>query len=223
MKVASLISGGKDSIYATYIAMQYGWDISYLVTIVPKNKDSWMFHGVNLQITPIIAKSMEISLIKKESNGLKEVELDDLKSALEGLDIDGVISGAVASDYQRSRINHVCDELGLKSFTPLWHKKPENLLRWQIDAGFEILIVSISAEGLEKRWLGKTLNNRNLNEFIEMCRENRVNAVGEGGEFETLVLNCPVYKNRLVVKELKIIWKRDYGWLEILKIIEEDK
>ncbi|HEC86489.1 MAG TPA: TIGR00289 family protein [Thermoplasmatales archaeon] len=218
MKVAALISGGKDSIYAIYIALQYGWDVTYLVNLIPSNKNSWIFHSINLQVVPAIADSLGIPLITKHTNGEKERELDDLEAALKNLPVEGIISGAVASDYQRTRINHVCDSLNLKSFTPLWHKNPEQLLRWQVNAGFRLIIVSVSAEGLGREWLGKEINERSIDGFIEHCRKHRIHVAGEGGEFETLVIDCPIYKKRLIIEDAETIWSRDYGHLVIKSV-----
>ena len=101
MKVAALFSGGKDSIFATYIAEQYGWNVTHLVSLIPDNKNSWMFHSVNIHLTDLLAEAIGIPLIKKATNGKKEEELTDLKNILKNLNIDGVISGAIVSEYQR--------------------------------------------------------------------------------------------------------------------------
>src|SRR4030042_2924535 len=108
MKVAALFSGGKDSTYAIYIAQQYGWNVTNLVTIISENKDSWMYHTLNIHLTEKQAESMNIPLVKKVTKGEKEKELDDLEEILKDLDIDGVISGALASEYQRTRIEKIC-------------------------------------------------------------------------------------------------------------------
>ncbi|NIA10197.1 MAG: TIGR00289 family protein, partial [Nitrospiraceae bacterium] len=84
MRVASLLSGGKDSLYATYIAFQYGWDVTHAVTVKPK-KLSWMYHTENVHLADFVADSMGIPLIQKYSDAEKEVELDDLKSALQSI------------------------------------------------------------------------------------------------------------------------------------------
>ncbi|HEC95111.1 MAG TPA: TIGR00289 family protein [Thermoplasmatales archaeon] len=218
MKVVALVSGGKDSIYATYVAIQYGWEVTHLITMIPATKDSWMFHGINLHLMPLIAENMSIPLLTKHTKGEKEKELDDLEEVLRERKVEGVVSGAVASDYQRTRINHVCDGLRLRSFTPLWHKNPEQLLRWQVEAGFEVTIVSVSAEGLGKEWLGEKISEENIDRFIDTCRRNRIHVAGEGGEFETLVTDCPLYKKKVVIKDMEVKWKRNHGIMVITKV-----
>jgi len=123
MRVAALFSGGKDSIYSIYITQQYGWEISHLVSLMPENINSWMFHGVNIHLTKLLSKALDIPIVYESTPGEKEKELNDLKKVLEKLDIDGIISGAISSEYQRTRIEKICHMVGIKSFTPIWHKK----------------------------------------------------------------------------------------------------
>ncbi len=222
MKVASLFSGGKDSIYAIYVAQQWGWDVTNLITLQPIKKNSWMFHSINIHLTEKIAQSINIPLIKKQTKGEKEEELTDLKDILKNLDIEGVISGAIASEYQRTRIENICHELNIKSFTPMWHKKQELIVRNQINAGFKIIVVGVYAQGFDETWLGKPLNKAALAELIKLREKYSINVAGEGGEYETLVLDCPIYKKKLVLDKISKKWKRDNGILMVEKAHLED-
>ena len=162
VKVATLLSGGKDSIYATYISLQYGWQITSAVAMTPINH-SWMFHGVNSHVIPIISRNMGLPLFQTITSGQKETELADLEILLSHKNIEGVISGAVASEYQRTRIEEICHRLSLKSFTPLWHKNQEQILWEMVHHGFKIIIVSVAAEGLGEEWLGRTIDKDCVN------------------------------------------------------------
>ena len=217
MKVAALFSGGKDSVFAIYIAKQFGWDITNLVTLQPEISDSWLFHSINIHLTEKLAEAIDIPLIKKQTKGEKEKELEDLKDILKNLKIDGIISGALASEYQRTRIEKICYDLKIKSFTPLWHKNQESILRDQINAGFRIIIVGVFAGGLDKTWLGKTINEESIDGLLKLIRKYKINAAGEGGEFETLVLDGPLFKKKLVLDDVSKEWKRDNGILIVKK------
>lgn len=217
MKVAALFSGGKDSIYSIYIAQQYGWDVTKLVTIVSENKDSWMYHTLNIHLTEKQAESTGIPLVKKSTRGEKEEELDDLKEILKNLDIDGVISGALASEYQRTRIEKICYDLGIKSFTPLWHKNQELILREQVNAGFKTIIVGVFAKGFDESWLGRIIDEKCIEELVKIRDKNKINIAGEGGEFETLVLDCPLFRKKLVIDGASKEWKRDNGIMLVKK------
>jgi ABC transporter with metal-binding/Fe-S-binding domain ATP-binding protein len=222
MRVAALFSGGKDSVFAVYITQQYGWDVSYLVSLLPEKPDSWMFHSINIQHTDLLAKAIGIPLVKRETTAEKEEELEDLTQVLQGLEIDGVVSGAIASEYQRTRIEKICDKLGIKSFSPLWHKNQELLLRDQVKAGFHIKIVGVFAEGFDETWLGRTIDEETIDELVDLHRRQGINIAGEGGEYETLVLSGPLFSKKLVIDESEKEWNRDSGVFQVKKAHLED-
>ena len=215
MRVAALFSGGKDSVFAVYITQQYGWEVSHLVSLHPKKPDSWMFHSINIHLTDLLAKSIGVPLVKRVTAAEKEAELEDLAQALQDLEIDGVVSGAIASEYQRTRIEKVCDNLGLKSFSPLWHKNQELLLRDQVKAGFHIIIVGVFAEGFDETWLGRTIDEETIDALVSLQKKHGINIAGEGGEYETLVLSGPMFSKRLVIDESGKEWNRDSGVFQV--------
>jgi ABC transporter with metal-binding/Fe-S-binding domain ATP-binding protein len=210
LQVAVLLSGGKDSLYSLYIAQQYGWYISHVVSILSP-PDSWMFHGVNSHLIPDIAKHIDIPFLMATTNGEKEKELDDLKHLLSGIDVDGVVSGAIASEYQRTRIEGICEELDIKTFMPLWHKNQETLLFDLVDAGFRTIIVAVAADGLGEDWLGKEIDYVCIKELVALHERYGLNVAGEGGEYETLVIDCPLYHHHLLIEDGKKVWRRDSG------------
>jgi len=215
MRVAALFSGGKDSVFAVYIAQHYGWDVSHLVSLLPKKPDSWMFHSINIHQTSLLAKALGIPIIQQVTAGEKESELEDLTTILEKLKVDGVISGAIASEYQRTRIEKICYNLGIKSFTPLWHKNQELLVRDQVKAGFHIIIVGVFAEGFDETWLGRTIDQDTIADLVHLQKKKGINVAGEGGEYETLVLSGPLFSQRLVIDESEKHWNRDSGILQV--------
>ncbi len=219
MKVGSLFSGGKDSVYAIYWTLNQAWDISVLITLSPKRTDSWMFHYPNTWITKLQSKALGIPQIMIETEGEKEKELDDLSKALskakKEYGIEGIVSGALSSEYQRTRIERVCHRLNLKSFTPLWHKDQVMLLKSMVRAGFEIIITSVSAYGLDKNWLGRIIDYKTINDLESLYKKYGVWPGGEGGEFETLVTNGPIFKKRIVIDNYERIWKGESGILII--------
>jgi ABC transporter with metal-binding/Fe-S-binding domain ATP-binding protein len=217
MKVAALFSGGKDSVFAIYIAQQYGWEITHLVSIYPENKDSWMYHSVNIHLTKTLSEALSIPLISQSTKGEKEQELESLKELLEPLDIDGVITGAIASEYQRTRVEQICHDLHLKSFTPLWHKNQTLLLKDMVQAGFIIKIVCVSADGLDQSYLGKTIDEKTIAALQKIKERNGINIAGEGGEYETLVIDGPLFQKKLLLTKTSIQWKRDHGHLLVEK------
>ena len=213
MDVAALISGGKDSALALYRALHSGYNIKFLITMIPQRPDSWMFHYPNIQLTELFAEASEIPLIKAETKGEKEKELSDLESLLRTVDVDGVVSGAISSQYQKTRIEEICTKLGLKSITPLWHEDPLKLMKEVINLGFNAIIVGVYALGLNQRWLGRTIDQQALDDLVELNRKFQVSIVGEGGEYETLVLDAPYFQRRIQVLKARKVWEGSSGYL----------
>ncbi|MBI5060755.1 MAG: TIGR00289 family protein [Candidatus Aenigmarchaeota archaeon] len=221
MKLASLISSGKDSLYAMYLASREN-EIKYIISFISENPDSYMFHVPNAKLVGEQAKAMGIPLIQAASKGQKEKELDDISAALKKIknEIDGVTTGAVASNYQKSRIDKICDELGLRSIVPLWHSDQAALLGKMLEDDFEIIIVAVAAQGLGEEWLGKKIDAATLPALVELSRKHRFSIIGEGGEFETFVLDCPMFKKKIKIIDSEKIWdaKTRSGILQIKKI-----
>lgn len=213
MRVGILYSGGKDSTFAAYIATVHGWDVCCLLTMQSSEESSYMFHTPNINIVPYQAEAMQIPLLCQETKGEKEEELNDLKKLLkkakQTYQLDGIIVGALYSDYQQERVNRICYELNLKTFAPLWHVPQAYLLREMLDLGFEIIISAIAAEGLNKKWLGRKLDKQAYEELLHLHQKYQLHVAGEGGEYESLVLFCPLFKQRLIIKEAETILENE--------------
>ena len=226
MKAAVLFSGGKDSTMAAYKAIDEGWDVEYLVSMFSENPDSYMFHVPNINLTELSSESMGIPLLTAKTPGEKEKELDDLKRVLNELKekgIEGIFAGALASSYQKSRIDNICKELGLESHAPLWHRDPQEYMEEIINLGFEVIITSVSAEGLDESWLGRKIDMDLLDEIIKLNKKYGMHMAFEGGEAETMVLNCPLFKKRIKILEAENVWDRDNGYYLIKKAVLVDK
>jgi ABC transporter with metal-binding/Fe-S-binding domain ATP-binding protein len=223
MNVAALFSGGKDSTYAIYLGQQRGWDVSRLITMVPEKGESHMFHIPNIELAGMLAEAMGIPHLNVPTAGKEELELEDLKKALTGLGVDGIVSGAIASDYQHTRIDRLCHELGLVSFSPIWRWSQTSVLEDIIAAGFKVMIVGVYADGMGKEWLGRILNKETLGELAALSEKNRMNVSGEGGEFETLVLDGPNFVKRLEILDSEITWDGTRGEYRITNARLEEK
>jgi predicted ATP pyrophosphatase (TIGR00289 family) len=218
MNVAVLFSGGKDSTMALYKAIEEGNEVKYIVSIISENPASYMFHVANIHITELSANSLGIPLLKKVTKGVKEEELEDLTQILEELKdkgIDGIYSGALYSEYQKSRIDKICENLGLKSCAPLWHVDPIKYMEEIIELGFEVIITSVSAEGLDESWLGKKIDRDVLDDIIKLNEKYGIHIGFEGGEAETLVLDGPIFNKRIEIIESQSIWEKDSGYFLI--------
>jgi diphthine-ammonia ligase len=223
MNLAALYSGGKDSTFALYWALQKNHTVSCLITLISERDDSYMFQVPNVEFTTFHSEALGIPLIQGKTSGIKEKELDDLKEIISlaraRFNIEGVIAGALASDYQKSRVEKICNELGLQCFSPYWHCDVEKYLNEIIAAGFKVVITSVSAEGLTGDLLGKELDGELLEKLKKLSRRTKFHLGFEGGEAETMVLDGPIFKKRLeIVEAEKIMASSNSGWLKIKKI-----
>lgn len=209
-KIGALISTGKDSWYAAYRMHRAGGIISCLITIKSKDPHSYMFHTPTIELAELQAEAADIPLIEMETKGKKEEELKDLEKAIkkakEKYKIDGICSGALASKYQKTRIDNICKkkQINLKSYAPLWKMDQEQEMKDILTDKFEIIFTTIAAEGLDKSWLGKKINKKDIEELVKLNKKFGINIAGEGGEFESFVLDCPLFKKKIKIKESEI-------------------
>ena len=223
----ALFSGGKDSSWALYRALETGLPVSRLLTVHPA-ADSYMYHVPATDLARLAAESIGISLVEVESDvetanvtdsGTQgDAELAVLEEALEKLDgeigVEGIVAGAVESEFQTSRIEAMAARLGVKTYSPLWGRDPRSLADAMIEAGFEIRIVQVAAAGLDESWLGRTLDRKTLDELIALNERYGVHVLGEGGEFETLVTDGPHMDRRIGI-EYETEWDGTRGRLKI--------
>jgi len=224
MKIASLFSGGKDSAFALYKAVQEGYEIACLITIKSKRTDSYMFHIPNIGFAELQAEALEIPVVYMESSGVKEKELEDLKKAMEiakkKYNVEGLVSGALASKYQASRIKKLCDELDLISITPLWGIDEEQYLKDLIKQEFNVIITGIAADGLNKSWLGRKIDDKCIADLKIIHEKNKIHIAAEGGEYETFVLDCPLFKNKIKITDFEIRMENECTGQYVIKAAE---
>jgi diphthine-ammonia ligase len=222
MRLGALFSGGKDSAYALWKAMETD-EVVCLISVISKNEESYMFHTPNIGVTEVQAEAMGLPLVKTVTEGVKEEELKDLKKVIEMANkmygIEGVVTGAVESVYQATRIQRICDELDLWCFNPLWLKDQVELLREIMENQFQVIISGIFAYPLDESWLGKVIDNDIIEKLVELKEKYQISPSGEGGEIETTVLDAPFFRKKIVVKDFEVKIHR-YSGIYIMKKVE---
>ena len=214
MQVAALFSGGKDSTYAVYVAQQRGWDVTSLIAIRPSDPASMLYHVPNLHLVPLLAEAMGIPLVQEAAGAGEAAELDALRRAVRTAGARALVVGAIASDYQHSRVNRVGHELGVRVFAPLWRRDPEPLLADYLAAGMDVRFSAVSAEGLDASWLGRSLDAAAVRDLLRLRDRVGLHPCGEGGEYETLVLHARNFRRRLEVVDASPVWEGNAGrWI----------
>jgi diphthine-ammonia ligase len=223
MRVAVLATGGKDSTLALYHVLNGDYEVECLATVISKREDSWMFHFPNIRLVDYFAEAVGLPLVKAESSGVKEKELEDLEHLIEVLDVEGIVSGAIASTYQKTRIDEICKRLNLLSVTPLWQRNPLDILNEILSLKVEVIITGVYAYGFGRDWLGRKIDTSTIVDLVELNSKYGVSLVGEGGEYETLTLDAPFFKKRIAVKKARRMWKDQSGHYQISKVELENK
>jgi len=229
----SLFSGGKDSSFALYRAVKEGRPVGRLLTVHPEG-DSYMYHVPATDLATLAAESIGIELVEVDPGSFESGDLDrdhDSKSrgdrevkpmeeTLAKLDreldegVAGVTAGAIESEYQTNRIESMCERLGIDLFAPIWQRDPLTVADEMLEAGFEIRLIQVAAAGLDRSWLGRTLDRTALGELEDLQAEYGVHPLGEGGEFETLVVDGP-HMDRRIDLAYEPVWDGQRGHLQI--------
>ncbi|WOF16230.1 diphthine--ammonia ligase [Methanoplanus sp. FWC-SCC4] len=226
MKLGVLFSGGKDSVFACRMAMAKE-EVSCLITILSKNKESYMFHTPNVNLSALQAEAANIPLVEVETNGEKEKELDDLKTAIlvakEKYGIEGIVTGAIMSVYQASRVQRICSELDLWCFNPLWYVNQKKYMEEIISSGFKVMITGVFSYPFDETWLGRTIDEKTLSELERISEKCRITLTGEGGEFETFVYDAPFFSKKIVIDEYLASCRNYNGTFNIIGAHLEEK
>ena len=159
--------------------------------MIVEGSDSWMFQVPGTSLVEQQAKLCGCAWLPVKTKGEAEIEVDDLKYALSNLEIDGIVSGALRSDYQKTRLERMSEDLGIKSFTPLWHQSSQSHMTNLVANGFKVMITGVSSDGLGEEWLGCVLDEDSFEKLQTIAMKYRFHLDGEGGEYETLVIAGP--------------------------------
>ena len=203
---------------AVYNALENGDDVRYLLALKSANDESYMFHVPNIHLTDLLSEAMDIPIISVETDGIKEAELEDLKEGFEklkSLGVEAIYTGALYSTYQKSRIEKLAAEVGIKAISPY--------MRMIVSLGFEVIISGVAAYGLDEKWLGRKIDDKCIDDLLKLNQKVGLNLAFEGGEAETLVLDGPIFKKRVKVLDYKKEWNVDSGLYIIEDAILEEK
>jgi diphthine-ammonia ligase len=220
MKLGVLCSGGKDSWFACSLAMEKE-EVACLISIRSKNDASYMFHTPDVHLVPLQAEAAGIPLVTVETEGIEEAELADLSRAIalavEKYGIEGIVTGALMSVYQAARVQRICHRLGLWCFNPLWYTDPAAYMERLIASGFSVIVTGIFSAPFGADWLGRAIDETALADLRKYVTADRITLTGEGGEYETLVLDAPFFCQRIEIRETETEYANYRGVLKITR------
>jgi len=222
MKLAALFSGGKDSTYAIFLAKKLGHTVDTLLTLHPYSDESHLLHYPNITFTQLQSESMNIpQLTEKITSVHPENEFEKLNSlivrAKESFSIEGIVHGGILSKYQKDNFSLICKKNKLEIISPLWNKEPLSYMKELLDENFEYIISTVSSDGLDDSWLGRKINENDLDNLLTLQKKFNFNLNFEGGEAETFVINCPLFEKPLLIQDSITEWDGYRGRFEILE------
>jgi ABC transporter with metal-binding/Fe-S-binding domain ATP-binding protein len=206
-----------------YRAGAMGHRVVCLITMHPAADDSPLFHYPNSWVTEYLADAMQIPLIRFTVNGRgKEDEImafeKTILQAMSLYGIEGVVYGGISSNYQKQAFEEICAKHKLAAIAPLWNVEPQKYMKELVECGFSIIIVSVSAMGLGKEWLGKQIDKDALGKLAALAKKHGFNLTFEGGEAETLVTDCPLFRKKLRINAASTHWDGQRGIFEIREV-----
>ena len=202
---------------ALHRVVEAGHEVAALVSVRARSAESYMFHIPAIELTEHQARSMRMRLVEVATSGEKEKEVDELGAGLCGIEAEGMVTGALASEYQRARFKRLADGMGWDFVSPLWGRDPWEHVE-ECARRFEAVFTGVAAEGMGKDWLGRRLDGEAIGDLRRIHARNRVHPSGEGGEFETAVLDAPLFRERLQV-EWEASWEGSRGHLLVRKVV----
>ncbi len=208
-------SGGKDSCFATYKAMQAGYTVSYIANTISKEYKRVRFHGVTAEIIQTQSLAIDIPLLQQATSP-ERYEEEFIENIRKGFskEIEGIVFGDIHLDDCLAWAKKVAKSIGVEAIEPLWHKPQEQILLEFIEAGFEAIIVSTQANILDKEWIGRKLDKSFLKDIKKLSG---VDICGENGEYHSLVLNGPLFKKKIEISQSSPVFRDGYWFLDIQK------
>lgn len=221
MILGSLFSGGKDSTYAMHRAQDGGRHrVACLLSVPAASDESLLLHHPNIRWTRLQAESMGVpQIIVAPGSDSVHAEMDALRGAVgdavDRFGIEGLVHGGICSAFQKERFESLCEDYGLAPLAPLWQADGKQYMRDLVGAGISFMIVSVSADGLDGSWLGRTITARDLPLLERLAGKFGFNENFEGGEAETFVVGCPMFSRPIRVYRAARHWDGYRGRFEI--------
>lgn len=202
MKVAVMYSGGKDSTYAIDFAKEKGWEIAYLLSVKPTRNDCYLFHFATVEHTKELASILGIRHIYTTCDVADPVlEADIVKQIVEKNIVDAVILGGTGLQMTQIRsIQNALRPLHVEVFAAHSGLEHDEVMQEMIKKGYKFMITQIASYGLNKEWLGRVLDRATMDELFERSKVFGFHAGGEGGYYDTLVLDGPIFSKKLEIE-----------------------
>ncbi|MEW6186024.1 MAG: diphthine--ammonia ligase [Thermodesulfobacteriota bacterium] len=222
MRASVLWTGGKDSALALYEARSAGVEIINLLTFIPEGAD---FLAHPLPFMRMQAQSLGLPhqtiAIEPPFEESYEKAISRLK---EQYAIEALVTGDISQiDGYPNWIRERSKPSGLKVLNPLWEKERSWIMNRLLDTGFQVIFSGVNKTWLTEDWLGREINPHNLRQLEEIARAKGLDLCGEQGEYHTLVLDGPMFKQRIVIRAFERGQRDALCFLEIKEVVLQER
>lgn len=210
-RFVALYTGGKDSHTAVIIASQeLKMEPALLLTLATPRDDSYLLHATNIRWAYLHSQLSGIPMRIVEISGRDEEAetLEALRAAVEETGARAVVTGGIASNYQKRRFDRMAGEIGVEHVAPLWGMDQEEILKLEVvekRVGFAIVVTA--AMGLGEEWVGRVVETeKDVEDLLRLSRKYSFSPVGEGGEYESYVVSSPLFKGLRILLRGRRSW-----------------
>ncbi len=210
-------SGGKDCCFACYRASISGLKVRYLANMVSEDgKRSWT-HGLSSELLQVQSQAIGIPLVQRRTTrGNYEAEFKNMLRAFRQEGVDGGVFGDIDFNAHREWIDRVCQEVDIIPHLPLWGENQDKIMRDFIDLGFEAVVVAAKADLFGEEILGRTVDLDFIRHLEKLGETKEITPCGEAGEYHTLVIDGPLFSQRLEILETNKVFREGRWFLDIL-------
>ncbi|KAB1069383.1 diphthine--ammonia ligase [Tamlana haliotis] len=202
-------SGGKDSCYAFYQAIKLGYKPAVLLNVMNEFGDRSRSHGIpkNILQAQSEALGLPIHFFSSTWTDYEVKYIKNLQALTKSYPVSHAVFGDIDIESHRAWEEKVSAAAQLEALLPLWQGNRRALVLEMIEAGIEAMIVSCN-QALGPDYLGRTITA----DLVEELENKGIDACGENGEFHTLVVNAPFFKNKVEVENVEKTVSSNYNF-----------
>ena len=212
-------SGGKDCCLACHQAMADGLNIRYLANMLTEGGTHSRSHGLSNEVLQLQSQAIGMPLRQEKATwDTYEGEFKKLLSSFKQEGVEDGVFGDIDLDEHREWVERVCNSAGITPHLPLWKRRQDEILKHFISLGFEAIVVATKADILGEEWLGRKIDLNFIDQLAKFQETNKVTLCGEAGEYHTLVIDGPIFQNRLEIRETRNVLRDEHWFLEIVRM-----
>ena len=202
VRVGVLWSGGKESNLACQRVMAQGHEVAVLVTFI---FDDWPSVCHPLSIMSLQSEALGIPHVTlRVAEPYKEAYRDSIRNLIRTDGVQGIVTGDIWIEDHRRWMESVCEGLGVHAIMPLWNENTRDLLNSVISSGFRPVFTCVKEPWFDADWIGHQLDGQRVEALESLHDRFGIDICGENGEYHTMVLDGPIFKQSIRIEEFAV-------------------